>query len=153
MHELLSDSQLLQSWCMTIIDYLDHHYPIPEGYKLNIYDEFRKAIAIVCDDSRKLPHSSQQKKELLHDINDWANDLDLQRRLSLNDLLREKFGFNLNDFNAKNDKRIQSVIKRGKVRNEEEFVLLKDKVEAIYDDDSQQALVETLNNLLNTYET
>ena len=70
----------------------------------------------------------------------------------LNLKLRQEFGFDLNDFSNRNNKRIQNILKRGVIRNEEEFRLVSDKVEEIYADDSQKELVSKLNDLLGTFE-
>ena len=70
----------------------------------------------------------------------------------LNLKIRQEFGFDLNDFSNRNNKRIQNILKRGVIRNEEEFRLVSDKVEEIYADDSQKELVSKLNDLLGTFE-
>jgi hypothetical protein len=70
----------------------------------------------------------------------------------LNSKLRQEFSFDLNDFSNHNNRRIQNILKRGVIRNEEEFRLVSDKVEEIYADDSQKELVRKLNDLLSAFE-
>ena len=70
----------------------------------------------------------------------------------LNLKLRQEFGFDLNDFSNRNNRRIQNILKRGVIRNEEEYRLVFDKVEEIYADDSQEQLVDQLNELLAAFE-
>ncbi len=70
----------------------------------------------------------------------------------LNIKLRQEFKFDLNDFSNRNNRRIQNILKRGIIRNEDEFRLVSDKVEEIYADDSQKELVSKLNDLLGAFE-
>ena len=69
----------------------------------------------------------------------------------MNPALRQEFGFDLNDFSNRNNRRIQNILKRGVIRNEEEYRLVSDKVEEIYADDSQEQLVNQLNELLSAF--
>ena len=69
----------------------------------------------------------------------------------LNPALRQEFGFDLNDFSNRNNRRIQNILKRGVIRNEEEYRLVSDMVEEIYADDSQEQLVNQLNELLSAF--
>ena len=69
----------------------------------------------------------------------------------LNLKLRHEFGFDLNDFSNRNNRRIQNILKRGVIRNEEEYRLVSDMVEEIYADDSQEQLVNQLNELLSAF--
>jgi hypothetical protein len=70
----------------------------------------------------------------------------------LNRKLRQEFGFDLNDFSNRNNRRIQNILRRGVIRNEEEYRLVSDKVEEIYADDSQKELVSRLNDLLGAFD-
>ena len=69
----------------------------------------------------------------------------------MNPALRQEFGFDLNDFSNRNNRRIQNILKKGVIRNEEEYRLVSDKVEEIYADDSQEQLVNQLNELLSAF--
>ena len=69
----------------------------------------------------------------------------------MNPALRQEFGFDLNDFSNRNNRRILNILKRGVIRNEEEYRLVSDKVEEIYADDSQEQLVNQLNELLSAF--
>lgn len=143
----LVDLPLLRDWCLTIEDFIGLDYSqLPDECNM------RTIILKVFDENWNGKYKKQQRKELLHDTNDMAMDLTGGRRKELNNILRQRFGFDLDAFSNLHNKRIQSVIKRGKIKNDEEFILLKDKVEEIYADDNQQELLATLNNLLYQYE-
>lgn len=47
---------------------------------------------------------------------------------------------------------IQKIIKRGRIRNDKEFELVRNREEAIYADDSQWDYAETLRKLMSDYE-
>ena len=70
----------------------------------------------------------------------------------MNRKLRQEFGFDLNDFSNHNNRRIQNILRRGVIRNEEEYRLVSDKVEEIYADESQDQLVCKLNDLWGAFD-
>ncbi len=70
----------------------------------------------------------------------------------LNQILTEKFKYNLVDVAAAEKDEIQKILKRGRIRNDREYELVKNKEDEIYDDDSQFDYAESLRNLLADYE-
>ncbi|MGI6232238.1 MAG: hypothetical protein ACOYJF_05230 [Prevotella sp.] len=70
----------------------------------------------------------------------------------LNQALTEKFKYNLADADASENVEIQKIIKRGRIRNDSEFKLVKNREEVIYADDSQWNYAETLRKLMSDYE-
>ena len=139
--ELPKNPELLGKWCLFILDFLE---------KIGVGDMsiWRECIPEACDVNWKFKYRLQARKELLHDINEFAMDFG---QPVLNPALRQEFGFDLNDFSNRNNRRIQNILKRGVIRNEEEYRLVSDKVEEIYADDSQEQLVNQLNELLAAY--
>lgn len=71
---------------------------------------------------------------------------------SLNQILTEKFKYNLIDASISKKDEIQKILKRGKIRNDGEYELMKRQEEEIYDDESQLNYAESLRNLLGDYE-
>lgn len=71
---------------------------------------------------------------------------------SLNQILTAKFKYNLVDVAASEKDEIRRIIKRGKIRNDGEYELVKRQEEEIYDDESQFDYAESLRNLLGDYE-
>ena len=87
-----------------------------------------------------------------NDTLDMAKDLSYAQKEDLNAILREKFGTDLNEQNNKNYKKIKRVIQRGKIKTDEEYYLLKERIDEIYDDESKREEVEELGTLLLNYE-
>lgn len=87
-----------------------------------------------------------------NDTLDMAKDLSYAQKEELNAILREKFGTDLNEQNNKNYKKIKRVIQRGKIKTDEEYYLLKERIEEIYDDEGKREEVEELETLLLNYE-
>ena len=144
--ELPKNPELLERWCLTILESLERFWA--EDLPL-----WREIVLKTCDVNWKHKYRFQARKELLHDINEYAMESMNQQALQmLNIKLRQEFRFDLNDFSNRNNRRIQNILKRGVIRNEDEFRLVSDKVEEIYADDSQKELVSKLNDLLGAFE-
>ena len=144
--ELPKNPELLERWCLTILESLERFWA--EDLPL-----WREIVLKTCDVNCKHKYRLQARKELLHDINEYAMESMNQQALQmLNIKLRQEFKFDLNDFSNRNNRRIQNILKRGIIRNEDEFRLVSDKVEEIYADDSQKELVSKLNDLLGAFE-
>ena len=145
--ELPKNPELLERWCLTILESLERFWA--EDLPL-----WREIVLKTCDVNWKHKYRLQARKELLHDINEYAMESMNQQALQmLNIKLRQEFKFDLNDFSNRNNRRIQNILKRGIIRNEDEFRLVSDKVEEIYADDSQKELVSKLNDLLSAFES
>ena len=144
--ELPKNPELLEKWCLTIIESLERFWA--EDLAM-----WREIVLKTCDVNWKHKYRLQARKELLHDTNEWVMESLNQQGLELlNRKLRQEFGFDLNDFSNRNNRRIQNIVRRGVIRNEEEYRLVSDKVEEIYADDSQKELVSRLNDLLGAFD-
>lgn len=144
--ELPKNPELLERWCLSILDFQEKVL----GEDVRIW---REIVRKACDVNWKFKYKLQARKELLHDINEYVLMLEQPLLHLLNLKLRQEFGFDLNDFSNRNNRRIQNILKRGVIRNEEEYRLVSDMVEEIYADDSQKGLVSKLNDLLGAFES
>lgn len=142
--ELPKNPELLERWCLSILDFQEKVL----GEDVRIW---REIVRKTCDVNWKFKYKLQARKELLHDINEYVLMLEQPLLHLLNLKLRQEFGFDLNDFSNRNNRRIQNILKRGVIRNEEEYRLVSDMVEEIYADDSQEQLVNQLNELLSAF--
>ena len=142
--ELPKNPELLERWCLSILDFQEKVL----GEDVRIW---REIVRKACDVNWKFKYKLQARKELLHDINEYVLMLEQPLLHLLNLKLRQEFGFDLNDFSNRNNRRIQNILKRGVIRNEEEYRLVSDMVEEIYADDSQEQLVNQLNELLSAF--
>ncbi|MBO4316228.1 MAG: hypothetical protein J5867_09760 [Prevotella sp.] len=144
--ELPNNPELLERWCLTILESLERFWA--EDLPM-----WREIVLKTCDVNWKRKYRLQARKELLHDINEWAMESMNQQALQmLNRELRQEFGFDLNDFSNQNNRHIQNILRRGVIRNEEEYRLVSNKVEEIYADNSQEQLACKLNDLLGAFD-
>lgn len=140
-----ADYATLREWCVTILDFLVAI--IPE------YSYFVHGMKQVIQKLDK-KQSMRYMRALYREMNLMIRELYLPDPLmdQLNQILAEKFKYNLVDVAAAEKDEIQKIIKRGRIRNDREFELVKNQEEAIYDDDSQTEYAEILRGLMGAYE-
>ena len=69
----------------------------------------------------------------------------------LNNTLFTQFGQDLSTYSQNNSSRLEEIVKRGKIINDEEFRFVEQKVSDICQIDAQSQQVIILNNLLAAY--
>lgn len=143
--EKTADYATLREWCITILDYLVTIIP-----ELSDFVHEMKLVIKKLDKKQSMRYMRAEYKE----VNQMVREMYLSDPLmdQLNQILTEKFKYNLVDVAAAEKDEIQKIIKRGKIRNDREFELVKNQEEAIYDDDSQTEYAEILRGLLGAYE-
>ncbi len=87
-----------------------------------------------------------------NDIDNQIRELPLYLSLELDKLFQEKLGISIDSINKKMEKEIQKVIKRGKILNEEEYRLIKNREDEIYVDNSKAEEKQQLDRLMEAYE-
>ena len=91
-------------------------------------------------------------RESFNDMVEISMELPPNQLTELNRRLKEKFGKNLFDMNDKLEKKINSIIKRKKVRNNEEFRMIAAFLDTIRDVDGKEDDVNVLEELNFDYE-
>ena len=138
------DYTLFKEWCITIYDYI---LSIDSSFSLTA-ELFYRALS-VADKKKDL----NILKEIYQETNLMAREiLRDDMILPLNNILREKFNYCIEDEIKKVISIVQKIIRRGKILNSKEFEIVKRREEEIYADDSQQEYAEVLRNLLADYE-
>ncbi|SEW23659.1 hypothetical protein SAMN04487850_2274 [Prevotella aff. ruminicola Tc2-24] len=140
-----ADYATLREWCMTILEFLV--IISPEML------EFVNGMKVAIDRIDK-KQSMRYMRSMYREMNLMVREMYLPDPLmdKLNQILTEKFKYNLVDVAAAEKDEIQKILKRGRIRNDREFELVKNKEEEIYDDDSQFDYAESLRSLLGDYE-
>lgn len=133
-----NELDLLKNWCLTIVNFL-----IELDGESPIFSEL-KSVINKSYDVKNLKALRHCKK----DINEWARGIPIQETSKLNILLLEKFGESL----EVSKRKIELILKKGKINSQEEYNILLNKVEDIYDKDGKENEIETLNKLLAQYE-
>lgn len=137
------DVDIVVNWCNTVYDYL---LSLDSGYS-KIIDYFRDAIENSTKNRKRVVKELYQETNLI-----VRETLTLEQISSLNIILKEKFNHNIDDEIENDTANIQKIIKRGRIRNDREFELVRNREEAIYADDSQWDYAETLRKLMSDYE-
>jgi len=91
-------------------------------------------------------------KETFVDTNDLALDLSKEEFTELNRRLKERFGKTLYDFQKNTDKKIAQIIKRRKIRNENEFRLAQMHIDRIFQETEKEEEWKILEDLCFEFE-
>lgn len=141
--EKTKDVDLVVNWCNTIYDYL---LSLDSGYSIFI-DCFRHAIETSAKNKMRVIKEIYKETNLI-----VRETLTPEQIISLNAILKEKFNHSIADEIDNDIAKIEKIIKRGKIRNDREFELVKNREEEIYADDSQWDYAEKLRKLMSDYE-
>lgn len=140
----LEEFEKIKHWYITILDYVALKIPelksFAESTKENIlskYNNYSHDIYRGLVQSRK-------------DINDLTESLNNLEYIELNNILRERFGENLDDYKA--ELVIKKVIQRGRIKSDEEFKLLEERMSDLSQIESSLVEIEKINKLLLAYE-
>lgn len=142
------DYTSLRQWCITICDFL---LSINSEFSNLVYGKYGVMEVIGNIDKT---HNLRKMKALYKEMNILVGEemLSPKQMDDLNQLLKGKFGHNIADEKDKETEIIQKIIKRGKIRNDREFELVKRREEEIWEDDSQTEYAETLRRMMGDYE-
>jgi len=91
-------------------------------------------------------------KMAFHDINENSLFYSKEIITELNRRLKERFGKTLYDFQKNTDKKIAQIIKRRKIRNEEEFRLAQMHIDRIFQDTEKEEEWKILEDLCFDFE-
>lgn len=135
---------LLKNWCLTIYNYMLF---LDSSFSLEV-EWFKGVIA----DAEKTSDIKLMKR-VYKETNVLVRETLTSRLIEpLNIILKEKYGHDIADEMELETATIQKIIKRGKIRNDDEFEMVKRREEEIYADESQFEYAEALRNLMSAYE-
>ena len=139
--------ETLRDWCFTILDFFTSEFPNKDMCYL--VNEFK---IIISDIDQK--HNIRKMRAMFKEINImFGEEMLLPEQMGrLNQILQIKFSHSLADEHDKETATIDKIIKRGKIRNDNEFEIVKRREEEIYTDDSQYEYAEKLRQLMADYE-
>ena len=81
-----------------------------------------------------------------------VRDLPPDKYKELDKLLKDKFGHGLFDADKKYLKRIDKIIEKGKISNEEQYYMLKEYLERIWGEEGQKERTKRIDEMLKGYE-
>ncbi len=137
----LDELSFLKDWNQMIVDFLVK----------NENTEFLKELYQVITDAFDKKNLKGMRM-MYNDTNEMARGLSSNKLTELNQILKEKFGFDLDKDHDKVLTKINLIVQRGHLENDDEFRLLFSRVDEIYADGSKEKEVEALENLMNDYE-
>ena len=143
--EKKADYETLKAWCLTIYDFLLSLDPV-----FLIEVAWAKACIQKADKTKNRRFLISIYRETNTIIRE--NYLSSEIMKELNRRLLEKFEYSFAKVVEEENEMIDLIIKRGKIRNDREFEIMKRREDEIYADDSQQEYAEVLRNLLADYE-
>lgn len=142
----------IREWCHSIIDFFcsidEKNITLYENFKEALSDENKNNFLQKVSPSVFIKGLRQAK----NDINEWASYLPKSDLESLNEMLRIKFGKDLHTHSKDISKQISTVLKRGKINNDDEFRLIEEKVGELCESESELSEIDMFNKLLLAYE-
>lgn len=133
----------LKEWCLFILTFI---YELSPNQVLSDSIEQIKSMSV----SRK---SINELYHLRNDLNEWTNGLSIENCKALNQLLLDQFGKDLSFYSKEKFRKINQIMKRGKISSDEEFRMIDERVNEICQSEHNKSELEKLNDLLLKYET
>ncbi len=128
-------------WCVTIANFMS------KKTGSNEIKEYWEKIKI-----NQKQQDITEMKAAFNDMTSWALYLESKDRLELNKILRKKFNHDLLDIDKRLQKKIQSFIKKGKISNKEQYYLLREYFERIWDMPEYKETAKKIEDILFTFE-
>ena len=132
----------IQNWCLTILDFM-----IKKHGKALPFDMFKKVIL-----KEYKEQNLKGLRQVIKDVNEWSKGMSNSYVEELNVLLKDKFGKNLEAYDKDNLREINKILKRGFIKNEEEFGLLERRVDELSTSQTGHKDINQINQLLNKFE-
>jgi hypothetical protein len=131
----------LRDWCVAILHAIGQFDPTGS------YSQAEQGVeaAFQRGDLRGL-------KMVARDVQEWATALSPADQQKLDQALRSRFGHGLAERADDAYREVAQILKRGQIDTQDEYRLLRIRVEAIHADESKRAELEKINELLAAYE-
>lgn len=142
----MKDYNALREWCVTVYDF---YSSIDNSFMGKYITKSFMDVVKMIDKKHSLRLMKAQYKE----TNEMFREMLTPEQISsLNMILKEKFNHSIDDEINNDAAKIEKIIKRGRIRNDREFELVRNRENAIYSDDSQWDYAESLRKLMLDYE-
>jgi hypothetical protein len=145
------ESAFIRDWAITIIDLVYLKYQENKEFIELAKEAFSKQTKMQYLQKVSPGVYLKGLRQAFNDINEMVKDIPKDLLDELNALLREKFGKDLRTYSKKRLKQIGSVLRRGKILDEDEFRLIEERVSELCQLEPQASDITGLNNLLSTY--
>ena len=139
----LEELKFKYEWCKTIQEFINAHED--DSFDVELMQDLDSAFAeqnpsmhdylIRVLDKAYLEQNLVGLRSSINDYNEDACDLTPSEFEELNAILREKFGEDLVHNRQRELAKIKRIIKRGKINNEDEFRLLKGRIDELLEEE------------------
>lgn len=139
----LEELKFKYEWCKTIQEFINAHED--DSFDVELMQDLDSAFAeqnpsmhdylIRVLDKAYLEQNLVGLRSSINDYNEDARDLTPAEFEELNAILREKFGEDLVHNRQKDLAKIKRIVKRGKINNEDEFRLLKGRIDELLEEE------------------
>ena len=139
----LEELKFKYEWCKTIQEFINAHED--DSFDVELMQDLDSAFAeqnpsmhdylIRVLDKAYLEQNLVGLRSSINDYNEDARDLTPAELEELNAILREKFGEDLVHNRQRELAKIKRIIKRGKINNEDEFRLLKGRIDELLEEE------------------
>jgi len=139
-----ADLKQLQDWCATVVGFIKANAgpqfkPIAVILELAISEEYEKA-------------SLRGLKQINDDLRAWAKGFSPKQQRELDELLHASVGRGLMEGQRLFERQVNAILKRGRIKSEDEARLLLERADEIYTDDEKKIEMKKINRLLAGYE-
>ena len=155
----LEELKFKYEWCKTIQEFINAHED--DSFDVELMQDLDSAFAeqnpsmhdylIRVLDKAYLEQNLVGLRSSINDYNEDARDLTPAEFEELNAILREKFGEDLVHNRQKDLAKIKRIIKRGKINNEDEFRLLKGRIDELLEEEKVEE-AQLLDKLMFEFE-
>ncbi len=131
----------LYEWNMTIMEYYDFLQP---ELDYDWRDDFEEP---------KMTKSDLESWQMAYnDSLEMIQDLDPKQYKKLDEILRKKFGHGLFEADQKHIKRVTKIVEKGKISNKEQYYLLREYFERIWDMPEYKETAKKIEDIMFTFE-
>ncbi|MCQ2320438.1 MAG: hypothetical protein MJZ91_03785 [Bacteroidales bacterium] len=155
----LEELKFKYEWCKTIQEFINAHED--DSFDVELMQDLDPTFAeqnssmhdylIRVLDKAYLEQNLVGLRSSINDYNEDACDLTPSEFEELNAILREKFGEDLVHNRQKDLAKIKRIIKRGKINNEDEFRLLKGRIDELLEEEKVEE-AQLLDKLMFEFE-
>lgn len=135
----MQELEKLKRECDLILDFFEKRSPLVHWARVGIEKAYQARDLISMRVTRR-------------DHDGWIRDLPPQERKHLETLLAEQLGSAIVDTVGAERKRLQEILNRGRIRNEDEYRSVLERVEEIFTDSAAADEVHVLNEMLAEFE-
>lgn len=129
-----------RDWCLYVLRFLN---------KVSPAEIFSQMMDVVEETFNKKDLRGLQMLE--RDIAENARALPNQAKKELDELLVAEIGWGLSALSNKEHQKVAKVLRRGAIESDEEYRILSDRADAIFDDTTKATELREINALLASY--